>query len=518
MGRPHPQPLLTACLTSLWACAPCPTLEQASVWDPHDHANPEQVLAIQHTMADFAAWTGMSDLCVLGVKIQRLPGADIGGIYSGPGSWIRMDPDALVAPERVVRHELCHAYDDAGGWVSGAYPEIFLVEDVERCLAYWTDRSRIRESFADACGNGPFDRGLELGIEQTCGVELLRRRLRWVMQQVYVNYEHSWPWLGSAEIGLERVALDDHDKIYRIVAADRWIYALVGEDPDGEGHALAPPPDEEDDDPQTDLRDGFDDFVLRLDPATGRELDRISLEDLELGRWTYLELFGGRGDPLLVAVGLERTRAWRVDTKAGSLDELTMPKLGYLKSFGTVRGDRAWLVGAVGKEPYTRPFEVDLRTGAWREFGCADAGAEGLDLESIQDLGDALLLRHQGYSSHDLVRYDPDRGTCHRTPLPEYSDIDIRSVVELDDGRQVLALRAEAEAASLDLLAVHDPAEGGWRMDPGQCTPGWDDESLGAIGWRNSTLMAVDGRALFPAWVPDADGNDHWVLVRLELP
>ncbi len=69
MGRSLPPLLLTTCVA---ACAPCPTLEQASVWDPHDRATPEQVLTIQQTMEGFATTRGFSDLCVLGVRIRPI--------------------------------------------------------------------------------------------------------------------------------------------------------------------------------------------------------------------------------------------------------------------------------------------------------------------------------------------------------------------------------------------------------------------------------------------------------------
>jgi hypothetical protein len=222
---------------------------------------------------------------------------------------------------------------------------------------------------------------------------------------------------------------------------------------------------------------------------------------------------------LLIAVDAERTRAWRVDTKAGALVEMKMPRLGYSKGIGAARGDRAWLVGTLANDPMVRPIEVDLRTGAWRVIDCDDSGAEGLDLEAIQDLGDDLLLWHRGGSTEDLVRYDPDDGSCVRQPLPVYSEVETQGVAELDDGRQVLLLHAAAADNSLiELLAVHDPAEGGWRTDPTECSPGWHDDALNHIGWRDTTLIALGGRVSFPTWVTEEDGSAQWELVHVRLP
>ncbi len=525
MGHSHRLPLLTACLAWLGACAPCPTLEQASVWDPRDRATPEQVLEIQHAMEDFAAWTGVSELCVLGVKIAPIAYPQAAGIYRGEVQWIKIEPDDLEHAGHITIHELCHAWDDAHGWPSLEHPDIFRVEDVDRSILYPTDEARRRESFADSCGYGPYDLGIALGLEQACGLDLLAERKRWVTDHVYTRFPMTWGYEGEIALTHTAVPLPDHDYYLDLLGTDDRLIAYVADLSDlaHEGLWLGAPPSEHEGGAITDFPPSTTFLVVTVDPTTGEELSSLEVTELIRGSNHGTELLAGGGEPLLVAVGDEATVGWRLDLSAGSASKVRVPQLRSRPIAGFAHDDRAWIVASLADDWHYLLWDVDLGTG--EATTVLDRDGEVFEFENlgpapVADLGDTVLFGRSDGERSEIISVDPSRASVTRTPVSERAWTYLTGITALPDGRLPLELTMvlDWEAAEVEfrtVLGVLDPEHNTWQVAPSTCESGWEQD----LGYDHTWgLFTIGGQAYTYAVVYDEQDVPSRALVKLGVP
>lgn len=525
MGHPHAPLLLTTSLAWLASCAPCPDIEQASVWDPRSKATQEQVLAIQHAMADFPAWTGVSELCVLGVKIAPIAYPQAAGVYKGEGQWMKIEPDNLDIAEHLTIHELCHAWDDAHGWPSLDHPEIFRVEDVDRSILYPTAEARRRESFADSCGYGPYDVGIAQGLEEACGLDLLAERKRWVTDHVYTQFPMTWGYEGEIELTKTAVPLPDHDYYLDLLASDDQLIAYVADlaDLPHEGLWLGAPPSDHEGGATTDFPPSTSFLVVTVDPATGEELSSLEVTDLIQGSNHGTVLLAGGSEPLLVGVGDEATVAWRIDLTNGTASKAAFPPLWTLPLAGFAHEDRAWVVAGTTEDWHMLLREVDLGSGDTSTVLDRDGEVfefDNLGPAPVADLGDTALFGRSDGNRSEIISVDPSRASVTRTPVSERAWTFITAFTALPDGRLLLELTMvlDWEATEVELrtvLGVLDPEHNTWQLDPTTCSSGWEQD-LGYDGtWG---LFTVGGQAYTYAVTHDEQDNISRFLLRLGLP
>jgi len=505
---------------------PCPSLEQAQVWDPHDAAKPEQVRTIQHTIEDFAAWTGVSDLCVLGVKIRPILWPDAGAMYQGDGEWIIIEPDSLGQAARGVRHELCHAWDAYQGWPSVDTPEVFPPSDIDKVINYWSDEARSRESFAGVCEQGPYDVGISQGLERACGLDLMGRRKRWVTDYVFVDYPLTWAYQGELELQKSVVPLPDHDWYIDVVTDDEQLIALVADAADlpfGTAWFGAPPHDHGDG-ATTDFPPTTSFQVVTIDPTTGEELSSMDVSELIHGSNHGITLLSGGAEPLLLGVGDDATRGWRIDPSAGTTRKVHLPRLGSDPWAGVARGDHAWLVSNTLDDRQYHLRQVDLTTGQATEVLDRDGATVdydyGTDAATLLDFGEALLLgQSDGYRSK-LLRIDPERGSVHRGPLSDLEYSYLTAITAVPDGRLLAELLVvtgayETEPEFHTFLLLMDPENNTWWIDPVTCGSDWEEE----LGFDGSVeLITIRGQPYTIAGRWDEQGLPTRALIRLGLP
>lgn len=469
------------------------------VWDPDGLASDEQVWEIYDAFAEFAAWTGAKSVCSPGVKVHELLGA--GGRTSLAGGWLHLDPSWLPEARTATRHELCHAWDISQGTVSLDYPEVFQESDLDGSSLYPTARLRRMESFALACDGGARDLGLELGVEALCGVELVGARTRVVMEEVYTEFQPTWPWRGELDLEPVRVALPEAD-YQAFVVAGGALFALIerGHLP---GHGV--------------------DFGAFEQPAPSYELHSLDPNSGEmLGRWSVpsevrlgerLSLVGGERDPLLVRVGDEVLDGWRFRQDEGRFEPASLgglyDDLGV--QLGVVRGERAWL--RVG----TWLYELDLASGTFWALSWQVGSDEGslLNAVAVQDLGDELLVQ----TANELLWLDPDTGLGRAASVPYGLPLFSEFPLQLDDGRLVLVLHVQPEEgeARSPLPVIYYPDEAGWRGDPASCDPSWLDGPGYLAAGSDQVPLLLDGQVYFVEHRSVEQGAGY-LLTRLNVP
>ncbi len=425
------------------AACDCPTMGAMAVRDAHDLATDDEVFEIYRAFEDFQAWTGEETLCVHGVKIERLP--FVGGRYLGSHRWIWLDHEWLPVAHQAAMHELCHAWDAQHGFVSLDHPDVFIVEDT--AVPDGDDSSRLGrlESFAYACEEGPVYRGLEIAIEEVCGLDLLDARRRFVQQRVFTEYQPEWPVVDGPAVDLERLPLE----------GAAWYAGTAG----GEVFALD----------YSDTR-----FRLhRLDPRTGTRLSTVPLPGaVHNARHDYL-VVDGRREPLLLEESPMGVRGWRVMSDGG-FREVRLPPLESLDRFGAgwVCGSTAWMSFESTGSGWVLA-EVDLTTGGWREVVLwgPEGGTRNIMALSIQETEGELLV-FDAYDGDRLVVHDLDSGRTR----PLWLDLRIGHVaaaVRRPDGRLALMLELELvpgdHSQDIFLPVVREPDEGGWRIAAAAC-------------------------------------------------
>ena len=524
MGRPRTPNLLTLALTGVLGC-PCPSLDDATVEDPFDLATADEEEEIRQAMEDFAAWTGVSDLCIHGVKVRWIPYADAGGLFKPDTDWVIIDPVNLGGITETTHHELCHAWDNAMGRISQQLPDLFPPSDVERSDLYPNDERRSAESFALACET-PSPIGLEAGLEQACGFDLLDDKARWVMDNVYVNYQPEWRYRGATAVGLDKVDIAfPFSSAWDFGASDDSVVGIFYDRLGYWGYALHNGLDG----PPRMARDIATIFsptdsvirVIELDPDTGAAISSVSITEITKEAEGYPRLFAGPGGPLLVAVFAEDTRAWRVDTRLGTLTELPFPHLKKPPLAGVVSGDRAWLMARPVELGTKTLIEVDLQTGAWHEIDLLHEPLRWKDEEvgPMVVLGqDLLIARNSENEGARIIRYHPDTQAVDRTRVSEETVTVITNLAVLGDGRWVLSLEAELpgeeDAEQRDMLLIHDPEDSTWTMEPTTCHAGWATAMKLLWPWKPGTFMTVGDQVYYPG--QEADYSP--LMIHLDIP
>jgi hypothetical protein len=501
-------PLLTGC--------PCPSLEEAQVWDPHDAISEEQAWAIRDTMLDFADWTGVSDLCVLGVKVRPILWPNAGGMYQGDGEWILVQARDKDNYTRTVHHELCHAWDYTMGWPSHDNPEVFQVEDTERVLNYWTDERRIRESFANACEKGPYELGIERGIEASCELELIGRRQRWIMDQVYVHYRERWPHAGSTTFSYDATPLEGFTWLRELVVADGQLLASTKTSSDRNVAYWSAAPWQVHDQPSSELPTGNRYHVRSLDPETGEERWNVEITDKFPPFHAEVHLLGGQGGPVLVVMGGAETRGWRLDLDTLTWSEQVLPDLWLNLEGGVALEDRVLLLGTPAGELERQLMEVDPTDGSWQSHSLSFGWSNLLGWNEFQALDGEVLFGLNDGPTTTLFRYRPGYGIVERTPISSNEWTFFASLQQLPDERllMALALPSDPDLTSFRTFGMLAEPDGSWRLDEAGCDPGTSEPLGFASGWATNVL-SVDDQLVYVRASLNEDGEYEWWLVHL---
>jgi hypothetical protein len=73
----------------------------------------------------------------------------------------------------------------------------------------------------------------------------------------------------------------------------------------------------------------------------------------------------------------------------------------------------------------------------------------------------------------------------------------------------------------IEVLALLDPQEGGWRLDPSTCDPAWAQDFDDANRRTDDAVMLADGQVFYAEYRVDPDdpaGRWRWDLVRVVVP
>ena len=501
---------------------PCPTLEQAQVWDPYDNLSDDQAQEIRETMEDFAAWTGVSDLCVLGVKVAPILWPNAGAIYKGDDRWIKVEPDHIRPGMRSVTHELCHAWDATMGWPSLDNADVFRVEDTARSLNYWTDEARIRESFAEACDAGPAELGMDLGMEQVCGLELVDERERWLMDEVYRHYPSQWSHQGTASFSHSPVRLEGFTDLRGLITVDDRLLAYTKTSADRPVSFWSASPEWRGDEgePSSALPTGNRYHLRELDPWTGETITSVEITDL-IPPWdTHTRMLGGSGGPVFVTITDLETRGWRIDLDEASVSELSLPRLFANLQSGVALEDHIILHGTDAETWETRLMVVDPSDGSWEPIQLANHEAQGAAPARYQELGDDVLIAYNGANASSLLRYRPGTRVLERTPLISRDWSFVSGLHQLPDGRLLLSVWLLSEDYTFEtreLLLMADPDSGGSWIAEGTCELDWELEH-GLTGAALYSMVGLDGHTFYPATREGPNGERDWWLVHLGLP
>ncbi len=514
----------TLLLLPLTAGCPCPSLEEAQVWDPHDAISEEQAWEIRDTMLDFAAHTGVSDLCVLGVKVRPILWPNAGGMYKGDGQWILVEPDHITDSMRPIRHELCHAWDQHMGWPSLDHPDLFQVEDIERVTNYWTDEARIRESFAEACDGGPYELGIQRGLEAACAVELIGRRRRWVMDQVFVDYPERWPYQGKERFEHAPLPLGGFTHLRELVVVNDRLLALTKTEHDRDVAFWSVTPSGDglgDEAAGSELPSGNRYHIRELDPATGETLWSFEVTD-RIEPWgVEFTLLGGPGGPLLVTVTDAATRAWRLDLEQQRWSEVALPPLWGAPTGGLALADRVLIHAATRESWEQQLIEVAAVDGSWAALELEHHAAYGYGPTLFQDLGDEVLISLASGNHLSMLRYRPGLGVVEQIPISSQELTFLTALQQLPDERLVLGMLQFVELEDGNYhdqpsLILAEP-DGSWRLDEASCDPRWFDEYGFVAGWATE-ILSVNGQLVYATASANEEGGWDWWLVHLGLP
>jgi len=481
------------------------------VWDLGDRASDEQVYEIYDAFWDFAAFTGDETLCVPGVRI----GGERGALarYWGPGRWLRIRGDMVGRGYRFATHEMCHAWDHEHGHPSAEVPEIFTGEEI--ALDYGNEVARRKESFAQTCEHGPQDVALMQGVDEICGTHRTDERQRWVMEEVYTQWQPPFDVLGTTDIALERVSLPAYPALWSWVSAGGELIALALMGPAIDGDALAPPlaPPR--------YPSGYGErlgcVLLRVDPWSGEEIERVRLP-LVGTECRHLHLIGGDRDPLVVLAAEHETMAWRLRQGDNRLEQVPFPALGWAGApdAGVLRGDRAWMTLELeDRDGYF--FEVDLTTGEADELRLDDGSDEGQAIYPVfvQDLSEQLFIYGILGNEARVLTLDPEsrRGVS----LDLECGGTLEAIVQLDEDRFLASISVRADNDELLMvLALMDMQEGGWRISPDSCESEWYSGRPDLRSARR--FMMIDGQPWSIEDRPTADGTEQRYLTRVTVP
>jgi hypothetical protein len=511
--------------TGLAGC-PCTDLADAEIQDPHDLATPEQEAEIRQAMDEFAAWTGVSELCVDAVRVRYIPVDDVEGVYFPDRDVIAIEANGLVDAEAVVRHELCHAWDWAMGHPSLDNRHLFRAESVPLDDEYPTADARVIEAFARACEEAPQPIDLRPGLEEACGFELQSEQQRWVMEYVFPHFEPDWKYAGAFEAGVSKVrtpwflgpvwtiSSDGNDHAYR--------YRLIGMRRSPPDRSLQP---ESEVSASTGLVDSNYEGQFEVTEADLRTGARISSRRFALPDAKDLSTALSYQQPsgsLLLAYSRHRTVGVHIEPDGGAVTEIEFPESMTFPFRGVSRGDRGWF--AVYERGLDREMvaEVDLRTGAWKEIEFLQPGRTFDSWRSsLFDLGEEILIAHVPEDGATrLVSYDPDSGALRRERIEAGEPLPSFQMTTLDDGRWVitatLTLRKQTDDVPGDyryLLILYDPDTGRYWIDPQTCEPEWYIAKGQEDPWF-PPLMAVDNNVFYVTW----SGPDSLELFRLDIP
>ncbi|MFN7147183.1 MAG: hypothetical protein ACK4YP_25670, partial [Myxococcota bacterium] len=218
---------------ALTAGCGCPTFDEMLVEVEPTEERDVDVLRrqVERGIADFATWTAREGVCVERVTVRDdlstltwdATLVEVDGKYI-PATRSIFVSSAATLPERVVRHELCHALDDVEE-LSTAHPDLFPDEDIDRDEVYGTPDLRRREAFAALCEQDPNDLAVLRAAGAGCGEDFLSERAHFLDEVVFPGFPEAVP----VEVGAPIAPVE-----WRVVATfapdERRLYTLTGDD------------------------------------------------------------------------------------------------------------------------------------------------------------------------------------------------------------------------------------------------------------------------------------------------
>ncbi|TDE11462.1 OmpL47-type beta-barrel domain-containing protein [Jiangella asiatica] len=208
------------------------------------------------------------------------------------------------------------------------------------------------------------------------------------------------------------------------------------------------------------------DDVPLLCGVTSGSPARVSVVDARTGAAVFTEPLPGAGGAYATAVGADghvyvgsysNAGLYRVDPRAGTVDDLGAPLAGETFLFGLAAGADSRLYGVTF--PGTRVFSFDVDTAAVHDFG---AVASDTNYARAVGVHDGLVYVGTSRGVH-LVRLDPATGDLSELPLPagmEPGDTGL-SVWDVDAAGDLLFVRIGADIKHAPLYAL-DPATDTW--------------------------------------------------------
>lgn len=213
---------------------------------------------------------------------------------------------------------------------------------------------------------------------------------------------------------------------------------------------------------------GADGVPLLCGVTTGAPA-KVSTVDARTGELRSTEPLAGAGGSYATAVGPDgnvyvgsysNSHLYRVDPRAGTVDDLGAPLPGETFLFGLTAGPDSRLYGAT--YPGTKVFSYDTSTGEVRDYGAVAADTNYAHAVAVFD-GAVYVGTSRGVH---LVRLDPATGDLSELPLPAgiRPGDTAASVWEVNAAGDRLYVRIGADIKH-STLYVLDPATESWTAE-----------------------------------------------------
>ncbi|PSL00400.1 outer membrane protein assembly factor BamB [Haloactinopolyspora alba] len=211
---------------------------------------------------------------------------------------------------------------------------------------------------------------------------------------------------------------------------------------------------------------GGSDGEALLCGVTSGEPAKVSAVDARTGEALFTRPLPGAGGAYATAIGADgnmyvgsysNAGLYRVDPRAGTVDDLGSPLAGETFLFGLAAGADSRIYGAT--YPGTRVFSFDVNTAEVHDFGSVAA-----DTKYARAIGvlDGAVYVGTSRGAH-LFRLDPASGDTTELPLPAGltpGDTSV-SVFDVDASGGLLYVRIGVDIKHAPLYAF-DPATGSW--------------------------------------------------------
>lgn len=197
----------TLLVSSASACRPCLPLDQVKVSDPATAASPELREAIDDGINDMVAWMGADAVCLTGIKVeergwfdQGLPEESNFAAVYGPETdfvWLSADTQPDDA-RRVIRHEICHAWDAQHELQSLAHDRALSRWEPSPEQGYGTRPGlETIEAFAVLCEDATSAYPVHLAVDAACSDDptpsLASSLLALMQDEVFPRITLDWP-------------------------------------------------------------------------------------------------------------------------------------------------------------------------------------------------------------------------------------------------------------------------------------------------------------------------------------